>query len=146
VTKEAGNFLAPLLARLVKRLTEATGEGRCAQGVHLLADGQEHCFVCPVPSLRCPACTSRMVPLEVHGQTVDVCTLCPGMWLDANELTALRSAQPQRPSTRREPQDLPGSTPEGSSTFLGKAGDFASMTIGEVVAFVIVEAISGLFS
>lgn len=146
VTKEAGDFLVPLLARLVKRLTEAAGEGRCARGVHLLADGQEHCFVCPVPSLRCPACISRMVPLEVHGQTVDVCTLCPGMWLDANELTALRTAQQQRPSTHREPRELPGSLPGESRTFLGTAGEVAGETIGEVVVFVVVEAISGLFS
>jgi Zn-finger nucleic acid-binding protein len=142
VTKEAGDFLTPLLTRLARRLTEAAGEGRCAQGLHLLAPGQEHCFVCPMPSLRCPACTSRMVPVEVHGQTVDICTLCPGMWLDANELTALRTAQPQ-PS----PRDLSGAVQGESRSSGGWAvADFASMTIGEVVAFVITEAIAGIFS
>jgi Zn-finger nucleic acid-binding protein len=142
VTKEAGDFLAPLLDRLAKRLTEAAGEGRCAQGVHLLMSGQEHCFICPVPSLRCPACTSRMVPVEVHGQTVDVCTLCPGMWLDANELTALRSAaQARQPTAQQAPQALPESRPEESRTFLGTVGEVA----GEGVLYVIIEAICALF-
>jgi hypothetical protein len=92
VTREAGDFLAPLLLNLAERLTTNTREGRCAQGLHLLSPGQERCEVCPAPSLRCPACTSRLMPLQTHGQTVDFCTRCPGLWLDANELAALRSA------------------------------------------------------
>jgi Zn-finger nucleic acid-binding protein len=140
VTKEAGDFLAPLLVRLAQRLTSAAGEGRCAQGVHLLAPEQEHCFVCPMPSLRCPDCTSRMVPLEVHGQTVDVCTHCPGMWLDANELTALRNAQPQQPSPRPELQG-PETRPKESGTVLGTVGEVA----GDGVLYIIIEAICALF-
>ncbi|HYO66261.1 MAG TPA: zf-TFIIB domain-containing protein [Archangium sp.] len=141
MTREAGDFLAPLLARLAKRLTEAAGEGRCAQGVHLLVPEQEHCDVCPRPSLRCPDCTSRMVPLEVHGQTVDVCTLCPGMWLDANELTALRSAQPQQPSVRGVSLAPAESRPEESRTLLGTVGEVA----GDGALYLIIEAICSLF-
>ncbi|HEX5745950.1 MAG TPA: zf-TFIIB domain-containing protein [Archangium sp.] len=141
MTREAGDFLAPLLARLAKRLTEAAGEGRCAQGVHLLADEQEHCYVCPMPSLRCPDCTSRMVPLEVHGQTVDICTRCPGMWLDANELTALRSAHQGQLSAPGGSQVLAGSRPEESGTLLGTVGEVA----GDGVLYVIIEAICSLF-
>lgn len=127
VTHEAGDFLAPLLTKLAARLTENVRHGRCARGLHTLAPGQELCAVCPVPSLRCPACASQLLPLRTHGQTVDVCTRCPGLWLDANELEALRSAQLRPLSARPGVQGTSVERPEAPGTSLGEiTGSVAS--------------------
>jgi Zn-finger nucleic acid-binding protein len=121
VTQQAGDFLAPLLTNLAQRLTGNVNNGHCAQGLHTLAPGQERCEVCPQPSLRCPACASRMLPFETHGQTVDVCTRCPGVWLDANELAALRSAQARPLSARLPVQGLSVERSKAPGASLGEA-------------------------
>jgi hypothetical protein len=142
VTQAAGDFLAPLLTNLVERLTENVRQGRCAQGLHTLAPGQERCEVCPVPALRCPACASRLLPLETHGQTVDVCTRCPGLWLDANELAALRSAR-SRPLTARP--GVQGITLERSPTPRTSLGEVTGNAAAEGALYWLLEGILGIF-
>jgi Zn-finger nucleic acid-binding protein len=142
VTQEAGGFLAPLLANLTEQLTKNVRFGLCAQGLHTLAPGQERCEVCPAPSLRCPACVSRLLPLKTHGQIVDVCTHCPGLWLDANELAALRRAQRSPPSARPRVQSIPS---ERSTTSPTPVGNVAGSIVAEGALALLLEAIFGLF-
>ena len=146
VTQEAGDFLAPLLTNLAERLAANVRHGLCAQGLHTLAPGQERCAVCPVPLLRCPACASRLLPLKTHGQTVDVCTRCPGLWLDANELAALRRAQrraQQRPpSARPRVRNTSVERSEASGTSLG---EIAGTAVAEGALSLLLDAILGLF-
>lgn len=142
VTQEAGDFLAPLLTNLTERLTENVRHGRCAQGLHTLAPGQERCDVCLVPSLRCPACVSRLLPLKTHGQEVDVCTHCPGLWLDANELAALRRAELRPLSAPLLMQGISVERSEAPGTSLGEiAGDVAA----EGALSLLLEALLDLF-
>lgn len=43
----------------------------------------------------CPVCQIALIP-QVHlGITIDVCPTCAGIWFDADELTRLRSLDPQ---------------------------------------------------
>lgn len=138
VTQEAGDFLAPLLTNLAKRLTENVRHGRCARGLHTLAPGQEHCKICPMPSLWCPACASQLQPLRTHGQTVDVCTHCPGVWLDANELAALRSVQLHPLSAQPQGQNI---SVERSDTPRTSLGELAGTAAAEGVLSWLVDAL-----
>ncbi|HEX8703596.1 MAG TPA: zf-TFIIB domain-containing protein [Myxococcaceae bacterium] len=142
VTQEAGDFLAPLLTNLAERLTENVKHGRCAQGLHTLAPGKERCEECPVPSLRCPACARRLLPLETHGQTVDVCTHCPGLWLDANELAALRNAR-QGPLSMRP--GVQGISLERSAAPRTSLGEVAGNAATEGALSWLLHALLGLF-
>ncbi|WP_233261381.1 zf-TFIIB domain-containing protein [Vitiosangium sp. GDMCC 1.1324] len=147
MTRQAGDFLAPFIARVAGQIIANTEEGRCPRGAHTLTPGQEQCEVCPKPKLRCPACTSRLVPLEVHEQTVDVCTRCPGLWLDANELAALRSAQPQPPPERPSAQGAITFYPsEDSQKSWGTSvGEAVGGSIVEVAVYLLLEALFSLF-
>jgi len=149
VTPEAGGFLAPLLANLAEQLTKNVRFGLCAQGLHTLTPGQERCEVCPVPSLRCPACASRLQPLKSHGQMVDVCTHCPGLWLDANELAALRRAQRLQPSPRPRTQsssvERSTASPTSSTASPTSVGEIAGSVAAEGALSLLLDAIFGLF-
>jgi Zn-finger nucleic acid-binding protein len=83
--------LRPLLEAVVAPVSARPREA-CVSGRHTLQAGQEHCGVCPREALRCPGCARRMRLHALHGVTVDVCTGCPAVWLDAGELAKLRQA------------------------------------------------------
>jgi hypothetical protein len=80
--------------------------------------------------------------LTNHGQTVDVCTHCPGLWLDANELAALRSAQRRPLSARPRVQSISVERSEASETSLG---EIAGNAVAEGALSLLLDAIFGLF-
>jgi Zn-finger nucleic acid-binding protein len=75
----------------------------CLQGLHVLAPGQALCAHCPQPRLGCPTCAGRLTPVGVAGVVVDICTRCPGVWLDAGELASLKRAREEAPLHRALP-------------------------------------------
>lgn len=91
VSREVEPRLLPLLEAVVSPVAERP-RNACISGKHALRPGQEHCGECPTEGLRCPGCGRRMRLYARGGVTVDVCTGCPGVWLDAGELPKLREA------------------------------------------------------
>jgi hypothetical protein len=39
--------------------------------------------------MRCPKCGMQLVAIDYRGITIDRCTACDGVWLDAGELEAI---------------------------------------------------------
>lgn len=62
----------------------------------------------------CPACESKMSPVQVKKVRVDLCTGCGGAWLDAGELVALTQGRHEE-LTPTSSDAAPG-TPSGAST------------------------------
>lgn len=48
--------------------------------------------------LPCPACKSKMSPLQLRGVTLDVCFGCGGMWVDKGDLEAVSSGRYHMPA------------------------------------------------
>lgn len=42
-------------------------------------------------NMRCPRCGMELVEIEYRGVTIDKCTACAGIWLDAGELERIMS-------------------------------------------------------
>lgn len=68
--------------------------GRCYKAGHAIPLEQEHCTECASPRARCPECATPLSLVKTAACSVDVCGGCRGLWLDSNELAALRRARP----------------------------------------------------
>jgi Zn-finger nucleic acid-binding protein len=72
----------------------AGAPGRCTQGGHAIPEGQPRCGPCEAPAVHCPVCRPEAMRLSLvytPACSVEVCGRCHGLWLDANELAALRN-------------------------------------------------------
>ncbi|MET0402535.1 MAG: zf-TFIIB domain-containing protein [Cystobacter sp.] len=84
--------LSSLITQTVERVALHAQEGRCSRGLHEVRPPDEHCTHCPRTSHRCPACATRLSPSEWQQQAFEVCTRCPGLWVDEKVWESLRSS------------------------------------------------------
>jgi hypothetical protein len=65
---------------------------------HTTAQLRELAAVFGGTRLPCPACKSKMSPLQLRGVTLDVCFGCGGLWVDKGDLEAVSSGRYQMPA------------------------------------------------
>jgi Zn-finger nucleic acid-binding protein len=75
---------------------------RCRKQGHQIPRAMVACATCRGAPLSCPACGARLGLVATSTCTIDVCSQCEGVWLDAGELEPLRNVAPaSRPEPKR---------------------------------------------
>jgi hypothetical protein len=83
--------------------------------------------------MQCPGCANQMVEEQRGGVLLDVCSVCPAVWLDAGEYQV--SNPPAAPSTPPASPLLPGFMPSHAPPLLTcrrcNTGELQPGTIGK---------------
>lgn len=110
---EAGALSARACARCGGGFIPEDGTSRLLDELsHTTAQLRELAALFGGTRLPCPACKSKMSPLQLRGVTLDVCFGCGGLWVDKGDLEAVSSGRyhmpaPTQPLARATPAILP---------------------------------------
>lgn len=112
---------------------------RCRKQGHSIPRAMVACATCRGAPVACPSCGARLALVVTSTCTIDVCTACEGVWLDAGELEQLHNvAAPSRPAAK--PRSAPASewevaeaTDTGGDPWKG-AGSFRPLPVAAVAA------------